>query len=105
MKGTSALRRGLMPALVLSALVATATAAELPRSCRDEVGTAKARTYVAQCIVVSPATHPPCNDSNPCALIIDEIVRGCQMDFAANGGHGVKFCASYLKSSRKPEPR
>ncbi|UFN51034.1 hypothetical protein LPC08_10695 [Roseomonas sp. OT10] len=32
-----------------------------------------------QCIQVSPATRPPCNDANPCALILDEIARGCGM--------------------------
>jgi hypothetical protein len=83
----------------LLAFVAAADAAETARSCSDEVGAEKARTYVAQCIAISPATHPPCNDSNPCALIIDEIVRGCQLDFAANGTHGVKFCKRYLKSA------
>lgn len=32
---------------------------------------------VKQCTQVSPATHPPCNTSNPCSLIISEIRRGC----------------------------
>ncbi|HEY1935643.1 MAG TPA: hypothetical protein VGG99_26845 [Acetobacteraceae bacterium] len=50
-----------------------------PGSCLAEAGQQKARTLVDQCLMVSPATHPPCNAANPCALIIDEIRRGCGM--------------------------
>jgi hypothetical protein len=91
-------------ALVLAAFVATANSVAAPVSCRNEVGPAKAQTYVTQCIAISPATHPPCNASNPCALIIEEIVRGCRMDLDVNGGHGVEFCRRYLKSWRRPAP-
>jgi hypothetical protein len=72
-------------------------------SCREEVGLAQARVYVAQCIAVSPATHPPCNEDNPCAVIIGEIVRGCQMDLDVNGESSVQFCKGYLKPSQRPE--
>jgi len=48
-------------------------------SCRDSAGTEQAQRYVAQCLQVSPATHPPCNAANACDLIIDEIRRGCDL--------------------------
>jgi len=85
-------------AFALAVLLVAANAAAAPSSCRDEVGPAKARTYVAQCLAISPATHPPCNAGNPCARIIDEIVRGCRIDRHVNDGHGVEFCKRYLKS-------
>jgi hypothetical protein len=46
-------------------------------SCTASAGPVVAREYVAQCLVVSPATHPPCNAANPCQLILEEIRRGC----------------------------
>ena len=90
--------KAIVPAL---ALLSFATSAGAEISCKDDVGAAKARIYVAQCIAASPATHPPCNENNPCALMIGEIMRGCQIDFEVNGAHGMKFCKRYLKSSRK----
>jgi hypothetical protein len=66
---------------------AAAMAAEAG-SCLAEVGRQKAQTLVDQCLMVSPATHPPCNAANPCALIIDEIRRGCGM----LGSDKPKFC-------------
>jgi hypothetical protein len=54
---------------------------ELPgegdRTCRDTIGEAASARLVARCIAVSPATHPPCNADNICALIQDEIERAC----------------------------
>jgi hypothetical protein len=61
--------------LVLFALLLTSAAALA--SCRDEVGAAKANVYVRHCLDVSPATRPPCNVENACALILAEIRRGC----------------------------
>ncbi len=61
------------------------------RSCRDEVGAKKAEQYVAQCQQVSPATHPPCNVANTCALMIDEIKRSCGI----LGKDAPVFCAGY----------
>jgi hypothetical protein len=66
-----------------------AAAGEL--SCNDAVGAAQAATYVRQCAQVSPATHPPCNATNSCALIIAEIRRGC----AFIGVGAPSFCAAY----------
>jgi len=48
-------------------------------ACRDEMGEAAARDLVQRCIMVSPATHPPCNVANPCAMIQGEIDRACAM--------------------------
>lgn len=48
-------------------------------ACSQSAGDEKANEYVRECLQVSPATHPPCNASNACSLIIDEIKRGCAM--------------------------
>lgn len=47
------------------------------RTCRDTIGEAASARLVARCIAVSPATRPPCNADNICALIQDEIDRAC----------------------------
>lgn len=47
------------------------------RSCRDTIGEAASARLVERCIAVSPATHPPCNADNICAMIQDEIDRAC----------------------------
>jgi hypothetical protein len=51
----------------------TATA----KSCASEIGVQAASKLVRQCIEVSPATHPPCNVQNSCAMLRAEIKRGC----------------------------
>lgn len=45
--------------------------------CSDTLGATQADVLVKRCIAVSPATHPPCNAANPCALIQGEIDRAC----------------------------
>lgn len=50
-----------------------------PTSCLEEVGPAASARLVERCIMVSPATRPPCNAANPCAMIQDEIDRSCEM--------------------------
>ncbi|WP_137898244.1 hypothetical protein [Sphingomonas sp. 2SG] len=50
-----------------------------PLSCAAEIGAAAAARRVAICRNVSPATHPPCNAVNSCALIDDEIARSCAL--------------------------
>ncbi len=50
-----------------------------PVSCLNDIGEAAAQRLVDRCIAVSPATRPPCNVANPCALIQDEIERSCEM--------------------------
>ena len=68
-----------------------ASAAPAQLSCTASVGAQQAATYVKQCTEVSTATHPPCNASNPCALIISEIRRGCGLI----GSGAPAFCAAY----------
>lgn len=46
-------------------------------SCADSIGATDAQALADQCIMVSPATHPPCNPLNSCDMIKDEIIRGC----------------------------
>ncbi|RDE06669.1 hypothetical protein [Sphingomonas aracearum] len=48
-------------------------------SCAQEIGAAAAAERVKVCRNVSPATHPPCNAANSCALIEDEIARSCAL--------------------------
>lgn len=48
-------------------------------SCNAEIGEAAAAKRVAICRDVSPATHPPCNAVNSCAIIEDEIARSCAL--------------------------
>lgn len=50
-----------------------------PGSCLAEVGADASARLAQRCIAVSPATHPPCNAANPCALIQGEIDRACEM--------------------------
>lgn len=59
-------------------------------SCSDERGGAAAAALVQQCIQVSPATHPPCNAANACAMIESEIRRGCGLLV----GRKPAFCAT-----------
>jgi hypothetical protein len=60
-------------------------------SCAEERGAEAAAALVAQCTQVSPATHPPCNAGNDCALIEAEITRGCGM---LAGDEAPAFCAA-----------
>jgi len=93
--------------LALAVLVASGVGAAADQACRDEIGAEKAGAYVEQCLAISPATHPPCNASNPCAMIINEIVRGCRIDADSHGGKSgpdAAFCASYLQASPTPAP-
>ena len=46
-------------------------------SCADSIGATDAQALADQCVMVSPATHPPCNPLNSCDMIKDEIIRGC----------------------------
>lgn len=53
--------------------------ASTPLSCADEIGATAAQKRADICRNVSPATHPPCNIANSCAMIEDEIARSCAM--------------------------
>lgn len=56
-----------------------ATEAEGPVSCSTEIGAKAAERLAKSCRNVSPATHPPCNVANSCAMISDEIARSCAL--------------------------
>ena len=60
-------------------------------SCLRAIGAERANRLVDQCLQVSPATHPPCNASNSCVLIRDEIRRSCQQ----LGRDAPSFCDEY----------
>lgn len=47
--------------------------------CAGEIGLQAAQRLANQCREVSPATRPPCNVVNSCAMIREEITRGCSM--------------------------
>jgi hypothetical protein len=61
-----------------AALDATLAAAD-GAACREAIGEEASARLVQRCIAVSPATRPPCNAANPCALIQNEIDRSCEM--------------------------
>jgi hypothetical protein len=48
-------------------------------ACSTQIGMAAAQARVKVCRNVSPATHPPCNAVNSCAMIEDEIARSCAL--------------------------
>ena len=79
-------------AVVAAAMIAASNVAAIAETpCRASVGAEQAANYVRQCTEVSPATHPPCNASNACALIIAEIRRGCRLI----GASAPAFCNAY----------
>ena len=47
------------------------------RTCTESIGAQAAVRLAERCTMVSPASHPPCNPDNACALIRDEIDRAC----------------------------
>jgi len=61
--------------------------------CSRTLGEAKAAELVERCTQVSPATHPPCNAANACALIVEEIRRSC----ALLGAEAPAFCRPYAE--------
>jgi hypothetical protein len=81
----------LQAAFLASALALSTGSSAYAQSCRQEAGEKQSQVYVDQCLQVSAATHPPCNADNPCDLIIEEIVRGCQ-GLQANAPD---FCSDY----------
>lgn len=65
-----------MPATTPPVVESAATAL---LSCAADIGSAAAAKRVAICRNVSPATRPPCNAANSCAMIEDEIARSCAL--------------------------
>lgn len=60
-------------------LPSTPAATDEPRSCAVEIGRQAADRRTQLCRTLSPATHPPCNVANSCAMIDDEIARSCAL--------------------------
>jgi len=56
-----------------------AVAERAPRSCAQELGQQAAQALATTCRALSPATRPPCNAANSCALMQDEIARSCAL--------------------------
>lgn len=67
------------PASTPLASSATAPASAGPLSCSAQIGAAAADRLAGACRNVSPATHPPCNVANSCAMMEDEIARSCAL--------------------------
>jgi hypothetical protein len=65
--------------LVLLTALACAPSSAAEVSCAQQMGPQRAALLARQCRQVSPATHPPCNAANSCAMIVDEFERGCRM--------------------------
>lgn len=81
--------------LVLTAvLLAAGAASAATPSCKAELGDARSAQLVKQCIYVSPATHPPCNATNSCQMIEEEVLRSC----ALLEGKAPAFCRTPAKS-------
>lgn len=74
----------------LLGLLAGSYAYAKDNSCRALIGEKRVHMLVQQCINVSPATRPPCNASNRCELIIEEIDRGCRL--LGNDGDQLNYC-------------
>lgn len=58
---------------------ATHGLAATQRSCAQEMGQKPAQALADTCRALSPATRPPCNAANSCALLQDEIARSCAL--------------------------
>ena len=88
--------RALFLSAVFSSMVGNVWARE--PSCDKELGAEAAAKLVRQCIMISPATHPPCNSVNPCRMIIHEIARGCAyaVKLKMYSKESAPFCEKYL---------
>ncbi|GJD43538.1 hypothetical protein AFCDBAGC_1390 [Methylobacterium cerastii] len=78
--------------VVAVSVVTFGSVAARAESCRASVGERDSARLVERCLAVSPATHPPCNASNACALIESEIVRSCRL---FDDGTAPAFCRDY----------
>ncbi len=65
--------------IVISAAVSSVATSSSDGTCLSEIGKAASDRLVERCIMVSPATHPPCNAANTCQMIQGEIDRSCAM--------------------------
>lgn len=76
--------------LLLLCCAAAFNASAAEQSCTEQVGAERAAELVKQCLNVSPATRPPCNAANSCAMIQGEIERGC--GFLKNEPNLPEYC-------------
>jgi len=82
-------------ALLLAAMVLPGLAQADPQSCRAQAGHEAAAVFVRDCKMNSLATNSPCNEVNPCSMIIAEVVRMCNIDLP--GKPDGKLCEKYKK--------
>jgi hypothetical protein len=59
------------------AFQAAVAAGESEAPCVEIIGQPAAEVLVRHCMRYTAATHPPCNTTNSCALIVHEIRRSC----------------------------
>lgn len=86
-------RAGIWAVILAGAQIAFLAAAAAD-TCEAATGSREeAAALIALCLEVSPATHPPCNPENDCALVTDEIIRGC----AFLGEDAPKVCEAYAQ--------
>lgn len=81
-----------LPFLFFCIVLACSSSPAADMSCARQMGQQRATLLAQQCRQVSPATHPPCNAANSCAMIIDEFERGCEM--LAGESYRPGFCTT-----------
>ena len=88
-----------MTSAVLALAAALALQSPAPvakaRTCAEEAGPARAERMARACRQLSPATRPPCNVANRCALVLDEILRSCAMWRPGEFPPKPMLCADY----------
>ena len=86
------MKSGCSIASLFALLACGASASAAPLSCSAQIGAVAAAKRAAVCRNVSPATRPPCNAANSCALIEDEIARNCAL-FDGKGPANLRLVA------------
>jgi hypothetical protein len=67
------------PAVTTPAATSAASGDRDSLRCDQQIGKAAAKHLADRCLMVSPASHPPCNTANACEMIRDEIKRSCDL--------------------------
>lgn len=80
--------KGPLLTLMLALSCCWASAAGL--SCAQKMGDPRATLLAKQCRQVSGATHPPCNASNSCDMMVAHVTSSCEL-LGAEGAK-VKIC-------------
>jgi len=94
----AAMAFALVCAFTLCMSAASAAGDIKPTPCTAERGAAAAQRLATMCRAASPATHPPCNAANSCAMIQDEIARSCSL-FADDHPLPARLCQPAPRSS------